>query len=193
MKITLQIEVSNAEELSVISKALEGVSVSGAEVSHPVDPCVVQDNSEVSKPAPAAKKPRGGAKTKTVAEEKEEMIEVPSPYAKSEPHGASVMDMTPVEPLVNTTVKAPETAVGAPMINMSPADFIRAEAKRLEAAQLLPDVKRNIINSLLVEIQAPQGFTASTLPEPYISEFARRFPAKIDATIAQFAGTPALV
>lgn len=188
MKITLNIEVSSAEELSTIAAALGNIkasdSVSSAEVSHDVTESVAAEMMPSEKTAPAKKKV---SKKKVEVVEEEEMEEVPSPFAKA--NAASVMDdvPAPTQPLISTEVqKAPEQKYQAPVVPNA-VEVIKAEAGKLEAAQGVPaDVKKNVINSLLVEIQAPQGVRASQLPEPFLSIFASRIGQKVDQVVAQF-------
>lgn len=176
MKITLQIEVTNAEELSTIAQALG--KVSHAEVSHDVTETVQAETIEAPKPAKVTR-----SRSTKPKEEKEEMIPVESPFKDSPSSAADVM--APTEPLVNTgaTQQAPVNSFqGFP----NAAAHIVSEAGRLEKANIPAETKKNVINSLLVEIQAPQGHRASQLPEPYLSIFAQNIGPKIDQALAQF-------
>lgn len=189
MKITLQIEVSNAEELSTIASALGGIT--NAEVTHQLDTAHVTESASEKTVTEKPKKPRNSKKTATV--EAEEMEEVESPFSKN----ASAADvMAPTQPLVS---QEPVVVHQAPVQQQAPqqtvvaqgmpnaVEVITSHAKRLEAATNVPaDVKKNVINSLLVEIQAPQGVRASQLPEPFLSIFAQNIGPRVDQVIAQF-------
>lgn len=192
MKITLNIEVANADELNQIADALKTVksapTVAKAEVAHDIDVEVAvpdEEVEEVKEVKPKKAKTSKSKKEKVEEVKEEEYEEVPSPF--TEPAGPLVSeDEVKIPPVIETPKVEPTPAPQAQNVanNAQVVEYIKTQAKRLaDATTLPPEAKRNVINSLLVEIQAPQGLKASELPEPYLSLFANRIAGKIDAAL----------
>lgn len=191
MKITVSIEVANADELSQVADALSVLEVDGE-----TNDDKKEKESIVTKKK-TSKKTSKKASKKVEAESEDEMEEVPSPFSNTV--------QAPSEPLVqpNSVEAIPpviEQAQGQP-VHQQPAQPAQPAQPSVQQAQAVshstipgfdakaiiqdsaaklgafPGMsqadKQNVIASILTQIGAPQGIKGSELPEPYLSQFAQ--------------------
>jgi len=188
MKLTLNIEVDNCEELSGIAEALKGfvsAEQTTSSVTHETDSKNYLEEAAAPKAAPAKK----GGKAKKVdpifpAPSADDMIPEPSPYSQPGPvpsaplvsHEPQVMP--PAVPQ-SAPVQAAPTFQGLP----NAVEIIKAEAGKLEKSNLDTESKRAVIRRLLDKLSAPQGVPASQLPEPFLSQFASQIGQEVHNAI----------
>lgn len=183
MKISVNIELSNVEELNQIAEAFKanGIEVGDLEVSTTV--------KETATPKAAA--PAKAKKGKAAKVEAEEMEDVPSPFVNTPAPAQSLVESPAlaVPPVINQAPaqQAPvqQYATQAPVQNAAPAfnalSVIQEAAGRLGAFPGLDQSqKQDVIASTLQQVGAPQGVRGSELPEPHLSRFAQALKQKVD-------------
>lgn len=189
MKITVSIEVANADELSQVANALSVLEVDGETIEgkNETETIVAEKKTNKKTSKKASKK----------VEAEDEMEEVPSPFANTvqapteplvQPHSAEaippVIEQTQGQPVhqqytqpaqpAQPSVQQTQAVSHATIPGFDAKAIIQDSAAKLGAFQGMSQAdKQNVIASILTQIGAPQGIKGSELPEPYLSQFAQ--------------------